>query len=227
MMKRVLVADDAPGVTHFLEKGLQANGYETAVVHNGEDAIEAVLNRQFDLMILDLELPMKHGITVLDEIRRQGIPLSVIVLSSHHGINHKVTSFNHGADDYITKPFQFAELLARVRARLHNVHVAQSRPSSPLTFLSFKGIELNLRTREVRVNGNAVQLSSREFLLAEAFVRNPGQIMSREKLLDDVWGYTYDPGSNIVDVYVGYLRKKLGRHLIETIRGTGYRFTYE
>lgn len=225
-MYRILIAEDSPGVANLLNKGFRANGYETLVVDNGEDAIAAALNKPFNLMILSLELPTKNGITVLSELREQALPISVIVISSHHETDYKVASFNHGANDFLAKPFRFAELLACVRTRLHTSHVAQSKPTV-VNSLSLKGIELNLRTREVRVNGNTVQLSGQEFLLAEAFIRHPGQIMTRERLLDDVWGYKYDPGSNIVDVYVGYLRKKIGRHLIETIRGTGYRFKYE
>lgn len=225
-MCRILIAEESPGVANFLDKGLRTNGYETAVVNNGKDAIATVLSKQFELMILALELPAQNGITVLNELQRHESPISVIVISTHHGIDYKVASFKHGADDYLTKPFRFEELLVRVRARLHNFRLAKSTPTT-VNFLSLKGIELNLRTREVRINGNTVQLSSQEFLLAETFIRHSGQIMSREKLLDDVWGYKYDPGSNIVDVYVGYLRKKLGRHLIETIRGTGYRFKVE
>ncbi len=225
-MYRILIAEDSPGVANLLNNGFRAKGYETVVVDNGEDAIATALSRPFDLMVLSLELPTRNGITVLNELRAQALPISVIVISSHPETDYKVASLNHGANDFLAKPFRFAELLARVRTCLYTSHVAQSEPTVANS-LSLKGIELNLRTREVRVNGNTVQLSSQEFLLAEAFIRHPGQVMSRERLLDDVWGYKYDPGSNIVDVYVGYLRKKLGRHLIETIRGTGYRFKYE
>ena len=225
-MCSILIAEDSPKIANFLDKRLQANGYETVVVNNGKDAIATVLSKPFELMILNLELPIKNGITVLNELRSQGTPISVIVISSHHGIDYKVASFNHGADDYLTNPFHFEELLVRVRIRLHHFQLSHFNPA-PVNSLSFRGIELNLRTREVRVNGNTVQLSNQEFLLVETFVRHPGQIMSREELLYSVWGTRYNSGSNIVDVYVGYLRKKLGRHLIETIRGAGYRFKSE
>lgn len=222
----ILIAEDSPKVASFLDKGLRANGYKTVVVNNGKDAIATVLSKPFELMILNLELPIKNGITVLNELRRQGSSTSVIIISSHHSIEHKVASFNHGADDYLTKPFHFEELLVRVRTRLQHFQLNHFNPAA-VNSLSFRGIELNLRTREVRVHGNTVQLSNQEFLLVETFIRHPGQIMSREELLYSVWGTRYNSGSNIVDVYVGYLRKKLGRHLIETIRGAGYRFKSE
>jgi DNA-binding response OmpR family regulator len=125
-----------------------------------------------------------------------------------------------GADDYVTKPFRFEELLARVRLRLRDNHLPRRKEE---TLLRAGNIILDLRTRQVRVSDRLIELSAREFTLAEVFLRNPGQVMSREQLLNYVWGYDYDPGSNIVDVYVGYLRKKLGGDLIETVRGMGYR----
>jgi DNA-binding response OmpR family regulator len=144
----------------------------------------------------------------------------VIILTARDDIHDKVSGFELGADDYITKPFRFEELLVRIRARLRSAPVAQSQADMQITFGE---IVLDLRTRRVRVNNRPVDLSAREFTLAEIFLRHPGQVLSRQQLLDRVWGYDYDPGSNIVDVYVGYLRKKLGNDLIETVRGMGYR----
>ena len=194
---------------------------------NGNDAIATALSDQFDLMILDLGLPTMDGFTVLDALRGQGIAIAIIILSARHEVNDKVAGFERGADDYLTKPFRFEELLMRIRVRLRDARKIQAELSTAAYLVDFRGIELDLRSRDVRVDGQAVKLSAREFILAETFLRHPGQILSREQLLDHVWGYDYDPGSNIVDVYVGYLRKKLGHHLIETVRGMGYRLKYE
>lgn len=227
-MSRILIIEDSARVASFLEKGLQANGYTSSIVNNGDDAIALALSQQFDLILLDLGLPMKDGLTVLDECRGQGISVPIIILSARHEISDKVAGFERGADDYLTKPFRFEELLMRIRARLRNAHLRKTHTGTSNTdILRFQEIELNLRSREVRVAGRLIKLSTREFILAEMFLRHPGQILSREQLLDHVWGYDYAPGSNIVDVYIGYLRKKLGRHFIETIRGLGYRLKHE
>ena len=225
-MSRILIVEDAERVSAFLEKGLRANGYTSTILDNGDDAIALALDQEFDLMILDLELPSKDGLTVIEELRGQGIAIPIIILSARHEVNDKIASFERGADDYLTKPFRFEELLARIRARLREVKYHPIKPANS-HILNFRGIELNLKSREVRVDSRLVKLSAREFILVETFLRHPGQILSREQLLDHVWGYNYDPGSNVVDVYIGYIRKKLGRHLIETIRGMGYRLKHE
>ncbi|MDJ0705011.1 MAG: response regulator transcription factor [Leptolyngbyaceae cyanobacterium MO_188.B28] len=220
-MNRILIAEDESRIAAFIEKGLQANGFTTTVVANGPDAANLALGDDFDLLILDLGIPGKDGLTVLEELRGQGIQLPIIILTARADIDHKITGFELGADDYVTKPFRFEELLARVRARLRTS--VQSIAQVEETVLKLGDIVLDLRTRRVKVGGAPVDLSAREFTLAETFIRHAGQVMSREQLLDHVWGYDYDPGSNIVDVYVGYLRKKLGSKLIETVRGMGYR----
>lgn len=227
-MSRILIIEDSTRVASFLEKGLRANGYTPTIIDNGDDAIALALHQQFDLIILDLGLPNKDGLIVLDEFRGQGISVPIIILSARHEINDKVAGFERGADDYLTKPFRFEELLMRIQVRLRNAHLQQTHTDASNTYiLRFREVELNLHSREVRVAGRSIKLSAREFILAETFLRHPGQILSREQLLDHVWGYDYDPGSNIVDVYIGYLRKKLGRHFIETIRGLGYRLKHE
>ena len=226
-MSRILIVEDSLRVAAFLEKGLRDNGYTPTIVDNGNDAIATALSDQFDLMILDLGLPTMDGLTVLDALRGQGIAIAIIILSARNEVNDKVAGFERGADDYLTKPFRFEELLMRIRVRLRDARKIQAELSTAAYLVDFRGIELDLRSRDVRVDGQAVKLSAREFILAETFLRHPGQILSREQLLDHVWGYDYDPGSNIVDVYVGYLRKKLGHHLIETVRGMGYRLKYE
>jgi two-component system, OmpR family, response regulator QseB len=174
----------------------------------------------FDLLILDLGIPGKDGMTVLEELRGQGEQLPVIILTARDDINDKVSGLENGADDYVTKPFRFEELLARVRVRLRNSQLPRQQDEM---VLSASNIVLDLRTRRVKVGNRPVDLSAREFTLIETLIRHPGQVMSREQLLDHVWGYDYAPGSNIVDVYIGYLRKKLGDDLIETVRGMGYR----
>jgi two-component system, OmpR family, response regulator QseB len=221
-MTRILIVEDEPRIAAFLEKGLQSNGFVSTIVANGRDGVVMALEGEFDLIILDLGLPQKDGLTVLEEIRGQGIQVPVIILTARDDIHDKVAGFENGADDYLTKPFRFEELLVRIRARLR-INVAASTGKKDLT-LCHGEVVLDLRTRKIKVAGRLVELSAREFTMAEVFLRHPGQVISREQLLNSVWGYDYDPGSNVVDVYVGYLRKKLGSDLIETVRGMGYRW---
>jgi DNA-binding response OmpR family regulator len=187
------------------------------VAADGNAALALARDRRFDLLILDLGLPGQDGFVVLDELRARRIDLPVIILTARDSVGDTVAGLEGGADDYMTKPFRFDELLARVRVRLRG-----DRAQEP-TVLQAAGAALDLRTRQVVVDGVTVDLSAREFALAEVFFRHPGQVLSREQLLSQVWGYDFDPGSNVVDVYVGYLRKKLGKQRIESIRGTGYR----
>lgn len=217
-MSRILVVEDEPGIASFLEKGLRAEGFTTMVVEDGISASALARDEAFDLMILDLGLPGKDGRDVLTEIRRRGEKMPVIILTARKSIQDTVSGLEGGADDYVTKPFSFQEMLARVRVRLRDA------PSDDTGVLEAGDIRLDLRTRKVRVNGSEVDLSAREFSLVETLMRHPGQVLSREQLLSRVWGYDFDPGSNVVDVYVGYLRKKLGSASIETVRGMGYRF---
>ena len=218
-MTRILIAEDEPGISSFLEKGLRAEGFTTMVVEDGVSAAQVARDDSFDLMILDLGLPGLDGQEVLKEVRERGERMPVIILTARKGVEDTVAGLEGGADDYVTKPFAFAEVLARVRVRLREA------PSVDLTVIDSGGVRLDLRTRRVTAKGTEVDLSAREFALAEMLMRHPGQVLSREQLLSHVWGYDFDPGSNVVDVYVGYLRKKLGDRTIETVRGMGYRFT--
>ncbi len=177
-------------------------------------------SQRFDLLILDLGLPGKDGLHVLEELRGQGEQLPVIILTARDDVSDKVTGLEAGANDYVTKPFRFEELLARIRVQLRNEPRSAKNQDD---VIQVGNIVLDLRTRKIIVSDRTIDLPAREFTLAETFFRHPGQVMSREQLLDRVWGYDYAPGSNIVDVYVGYLRKKLGNDLIETVRGMGYR----
>ena len=216
-MSRILIVEDEPRIASFLEKGLKANGFTTTVADKGADALVIARVDDFELVILDLGLPDLDGLTVLSELRRRGKTMPVIILTARDGVTDTVVGLEGGADDYVTKPFKFEELLARVRARL------RAGGTTEETMLSFGDVVLDLRTRRVQVQGRSVELTAREFTLAETFLRHPDQVLSREQLLSRVWGYDYDPGSNVVDVYVGYLRRKLGQDSIETVRGAGYR----
>ena len=216
-MNRILIAEDEPGIASFLEKGLRAAGYTTLSVEDGPSAAAVARDKNFDLLILDLGLPGLDGHQVLAEIRGRGERMPVVILTARKGVGDTVAGLEGGADDYITKPFRFEELLARVRVRLRD------RGTAEQPILEVGGVKLDLRTRFAEVGGKKVELSAREFLLAETLMRHRGQVLSREVLLSRVWGYDFDPGSNVVDVYIGYLRKKLGKDLIETVRGMGYR----
>lgn len=199
---------------------MQAHGFITTVVKTGQEAINQIQDAEFDLMILDLGLPDKDGLEVLAEMRGQGETLPVIVLTARDGVDDTVAGLEGGADDYVTKPFRFEELLARIRVQLRNRQVPRTKQE---TVLKVGDITLDLLTRQVWVGDRAVELSAREFLLAEVFLRHPRQVLTREQLLDRIWGYDYDPGTNIVNVYIGHLRRKLGDDRIETVRGVGYR----
>ena len=220
-MSRILIAEDEPRIAAFVQKGLRANGFTTAIASDAQEALNMVLGGDFDLMLLDLGLPIKDGLTVLEELRGQGAKLPIIILTARDDIKDKVAGLESGADDYVTKPFSFEELLARIRLRLRSHQ--QDTTKGEETNLVVGNLLLDLRTRKVKIANQEIDLPAREFILLETFMRHPDQVMSREQLLDRVWGYDYDPGSNIVDVYVGYLRKKLGSKSIETVRGMGYR----
>lgn len=217
-MSRILLVEDEPGIASFIAKGLVNAGHDVRSVSDGRAAEQHARADDFDLVLLDLGLPGMDGHTVLKRIRARGETLPVIILSARSGVEDTVGGLEGGADDYVTKPFRFEELLARINARL------RERPAVPVGHLEVDGIALGLRTRELTVGGRTHELSAREFGLAEMFMGNVGKTLDREQILARVWGYDHDPGSNVVDVYVGYLRRKLGRDRIETVRGVGYRF---
>ena len=216
-MSRILIVEDEARIASFVEKGLKANGFATSVAGDAEEAVGLLRSGRYDLLILDLGLPGRDGLELLRELRRAGSAVPIIVLTARDSVPDKVAGLEGGADDYITKPFSFDELLARVRVRLRG-----ERGAEP-TVLQVGEASLDLRTRQVVVDGQSVDLSAREFALAEVFFRHAGQVLSREQLLSQVWGYDFDPGSNVVDVYVGYLRRKLGKNQIASVRGMGYR----
>jgi DNA-binding response OmpR family regulator len=217
-VSRILIAEDEHRITDFLEKGLRAAGYTTTTALDGVQALALARTGNFDLVLLDIGLPKTDGFTVLRNLRGEGVKTPVIILTARDNVHDTVTGLESGANDYVSKPFQFAELLARVRLRL------REEPSGGEPVILRSGdIALDLRTRRVEVDGCSNDLTSREFALLEVLLRHPSQVLSREQILGHVWGYDFDPGSNVVDVYVRSLRKKIGPDRIETVRGAGYR----
>lgn len=213
---KILVVEDQDRTASFLEKGLSADGFVVERAATGRSALAAGSDPDLDLAILDLGLPDMDGLDVLLQWREQGNEVPVIILTGRDKVDDRVWGLNMGADDYLPKPFAFEELLARVRARLRSGRRAA-------TTLEAGGVRLDLLTREVTVDGRAVDLTVREFALLEEFVLRPRQVLTREQLLSRVWKLDFDPHSNLVEVYVGYLRGKLGAGFIETVRGEGYR----
>ena len=216
-MAAILIAEDEGRIAAFVEKGLRAAGHAPTVTRTGTDALALAGSGRFDLLILDIGLPRLDGFSVLETLRGQGSRMPVIILTARDSVTDTVAGLEGGADDYMAKPFRFEELLARVRTRLRDQNQAEP------TTLTAGDLSLDLRTRYVDLHGRSIPLSAREFALLETFLRHRGQVLSREQLLSRVWGYEFDPGSNVVDVYVRYLRNKLGADLITTVRGAGYR----
>lgn len=219
-MSRILIAEDDRGIADFINRGLTSAGYACDVVDSGATAFHMARSGDFDLMILDLGLPHMDGTDVLEELRSLRVSLPVIVLTARTNLEARIRSLEGGADDYMPKPFQFAELLARVRLRLADKANVGDNGGA---LLSRGELSLDLRTQKIRIGEKSKDLSRREFGLLETFMRHPGQILSRAQLLSMVWGMDFDPGSNVVDVYIRTLRKKIGAERIETIRGSGYR----
>jgi DNA-binding response OmpR family regulator len=212
---RVLLVEDEDRIASFVVKGLAAHGYEVERVSNGADALRRAPDA--DLAILDLGLPDIDGLDVLSALRSSAIDVQVIVLTARGDVDDRVRGLERGADDYLSKPFAFEELLARIRARVRTLEQGGRRQ------LAHHGVRMDLLRREVTVDGRRVELSAREFELLQAFLREPSQTLSRETLLSHVWGLEFDPRSNLVEVYVRYLRKKLGSGRIVTVKGLGYR----
>ena len=219
---RILVVEDEAGIADFLGRALRAQGYQVDAAADGIDGERRATSSDVDLVILDRLLPGRDGLEVLRGIRAAKPALPVIMLTALGEVDDKVRALDGGATDYVTKPFAVDELLARVRAHLR---APQQREA---TRLSAGGIEVDLVSREVRRDGRSIRLSAKEFELLVHFMRHPNQVLSRAQLLSGVWGYDFEPQTNVVEVYVGYLRKKLGEPgrpaPIETLRSAGYRF---
>ncbi|CAL8973896.1 Transcriptional activator protein CopR [Tessaracoccus sp. O5.2] len=219
-MSTILIIEDETRIAAFIAKGLKSAGFTSHATASGVEGATLAVHGGFDLVVLDVGLPDIDGFEVLERIRGQGVAVPVILLTARSSVADRVAGLEGGADDYMPKPFSFEELLARIRLRLRT-DTGQS--AGDPTQLSHNGLTLDLRTRRATVGAKSVDLSAREFALAETFLRNPGQVLSREQLLSNVWGFDFDPGSNVVDVYVRYLRGKLGKERFETVRGMGYR----
>ncbi|WP_327148780.1 response regulator transcription factor [Nocardia sp. NBC_01329] len=220
-MSRILIAEDDVHIVAFVGKGLRAAGYTTEHVADGETALLMARSGSFDMVILDIGLPAMDGFTVLRRLRGEGVRTPVVVLTARDSVDDTVAGLEGGANDYMTKPFQFAELLARVRVRLQD----ETTAGAPSDSLSHNDLSLDLRSRRVHVDGRVVDLTAREFGLLEVFLRHPDQVLSREQILGQVWGYDFDPASNVVDVYVRALRGKIGARRLQTVRGMGYRLS--
>jgi len=219
----ILIVEDDERIAAFLLKGLRAEGYAATIAQNGQQATQlcAELSEDLDLILLDLGLPDTDGTALLETWRAQRIDTPVLVLTARDSTGAKIRGLDAGANDYITKPFAFDELLARVRAAL------RTTDQTGATQLAINDLRLDLLTKVAWRNGRRIDLAPREWALLELFMRHPNQILSRAQILNRVWDYGFDPGSNIVDVYVGYVRRKLNQHnetpLLQTVRGAGYR----
>jgi len=215
----ILIADDEPRIAGFIEKGLRAAGFATRIASDGAEALALAQTDEFDLLVLDVNMPHMTGFEVLEQLRGQGSRMPIIMLTARTDLGDTVAGLEGGADDYLGKPFRFDELLARIRLRMRS-----SDEAAPVAELRHRDLALDVRSRRVTIDGGrSVELSAREFALAEELIRHAGMVLSREQLLSRVWGYDFDPGSNVADVYIGYLRQKLGADRIETVRGAGYR----
>ncbi len=222
MTGRILVIEDEPGIVDFLERGLRTHGFDVDSAADGISGSQRALSESFDLVVLDVMLPRRSGLELLAQLREVKPALPVIILTARGEVEDRIAGLEAGAIDYLTKPFSLAELVARIRAQLRVV------AQTPATTLTGGDVEVDLITREVRRGGFPVRLSTTEFELLSYLLRNTGRVLSREQILRAVWGYDYDPGTNVVDVYVGYLRRKLRRRgdkdPIVTVRSVGYRF---
>jgi two-component system copper resistance phosphate regulon response regulator CusR len=217
-MTTILIVEDEPRIAAFVSRGLQSAGYQTEIADDGAEGLARALSVEIDLVLLDVGLPTMDGFEVLRELRARGSSVPVIMLTARSSARDTVEGLDSGANDYVPKPFTFEELLARIRSRLRET------PLSSTVSVAQGDVVLDILARRATVGGREVDLSAREFALAEQFLRNPGRVLSREVLLSRVWGLDFDPGSNVVDVYVRYLRGKLGADHIITVRGAGYRW---
>ncbi len=219
---RILIAEDEEEVAKLLKKTLEKESYAVDYLTDGEAALRRleISSKDYDLAILDLMLPRKSGLEICREVRAKNITLPILVLTARDDVNDKVTALELGADDYLTKPFSMQELLARIRALLRRP--VQSLP----TELSIQDITLNTSTRKVHRNHKEIALTVKEFSLLEYLMRHPNQVISRNQIIDHLWGYDFISGSNIVDVHIKNLRKKINNRknkILETVRGMGYR----
>jgi heavy metal response regulator len=222
---RILLIEDEPGVAQFIRQGLTESGYAVDVAREGREGLEYALSADYDAIILDLMLPKMNGLDVLRELRNQHIKTPVLLLTARDGVDDRVRGLDTGADDYLVKPFAFPELLARLRALLRRP------PLQAGTVLKMADLEMDTATRTVRRAGHPLDLSPREFSLLELLLRHPNQVLTRTQILEHVWNFNFYGDTNVIDVYIGYLRRKVDRDfappLIHTIRGVGFRMSVE
>lgn len=216
-MSHILIVEDEAEIASFLAKGLTADGYTTTAVNNGTSALAIMQQVHPDLVLLDIGLPDTDGFTVLQHMRSAGLTTPVIILTARSSVSDTVSGLQSGADDYMSKPFSFEELRARIQLRL------KKESGTPITDLSHGDLRLDVRNRTAIVGDDVIELTAREYSLVETFLLNPGRVLSRDELLEAVWGENMDAGSNVVEVYMRYLRKKLGSERFVTVRGVGYR----
>jgi len=218
---RILVVEDEKKIASFVRKGLEAQGFTVDVAHRGDDGFTMATTRPYDAVILDIMLPARDGLSILRNLRERKIPLPVILLTARSELNERLEGLNLGADDYLTKPFHIEELIARLHA------VTRRASGVSQSILAVADLTMNLLTREVRRANQTVELTTREFSLLEHLMRSPGRVLTRVEICERVWEYDFDPGTNLVDVYIQRIRKKVDgdfpEKLIETIRGVGYR----
>ena len=232
---RILIAEDEARISRFVERGLKANGYASTVVEDGISALDLASSGDFDLLILDVGLPRMDGFQVLKALRAMDVQIPILMVTARTGVDDTVQGLEGGANDYIAKPFRFEELLARVKLRAREatkgagaVRLRCAPSSATSTWTSAPASRPSVRTIAGRGRRGATpngpwKLSSREFTMARVFLENPNQVLTRDLLLSKVWGYDYDGASNVVDVYIGYLRGKIGARRLVTVRGAGYK----
>lgn len=218
---RILVVEDDDVVSGFLKRGLNEAGHTLLVARDGVDGLDFAINEKFDLAIIDLMLPSMDGLTVIERMRQQGVQVPVLILSARRSVDDRVTGLRTGGDDYLTKPFSFSELLARIEALSRR----SSHTESPST-LCFADVQLDLLSRRVSRSGQRIELQPKEFALLEYLIRNAGIVVSKTMIMERVWNYTFDPCTNVVEARISKLREKIDRQfqqpLIHTVRGAGY-----
>jgi DNA-binding response OmpR family regulator len=218
---RMLLVEDDPKIASFIAKGFRQDGFAVDHADNGDDGLHLALTEPYDAAVIDLMLPRTDGLTIIEKMRGQGINTPVIILSAKSDVDDRVRGLRAGSDDYLTKPFAFSELLARVQALIR-----RSSGASETTRLTVGGLSLDLLRREVKRDGRVIELQPREFSLLEYLMRNAGRVVSKTMILEHVWDYSFDPQTNVVDVLVSRLRSKVDRDfdtkMIHTLRGIGY-----
>ncbi len=217
---RILIVEDEKKVAGFIKKGLEEETYAVDVAYDGEDGLHMGVENQYDLIILDLMLPIIDGLSVLSRLREKKVETPILLLTAKDSVEDKVTGLNSGADDYLTKPFAFSELLARIRVLLRR------GKTETKTVLQIDGLSLDLVSHKVKRNDEEIELTGKEYSLLEYFMRNQGKVLTRTMIAEHVWDYNFDTFTNVIDVYVNHLRKKIDKgypeKLLHTLRGVGY-----